>query len=51
MNREITDYLNTQAVRNSGKTIKQWKETDYSMHKPMADKFKEITWERQRMEL
>lgn len=43
MNREITDYLNTQAVRNSGKTIKQWKETDYSIHKPMADKFKEIT--------
>lgn len=42
MNREIIDYLNTQAVRGSGKTIKQWKETDYSMHKPMLDKFKSI---------
>lgn len=42
MNREITDYLNTQAVRNSGKTVKQWKTADYSIHKPMADKFKAI---------
>lgn len=42
MNREITDYLNTQAVRGSGKTVKQWKATNYDIHKPMLDKFKAL---------